>query len=222
MTKKCFLVLAFAAVVVSGAFALPEFRVSAGLGGNFSNDFGGGVEVSIAGTRAAHVKTPYIGGGGFVFFDLTFAELSLGFFTANGTIEDHDRATGITLRPGFSGLGLDVGLLGKYPFAVSNRLSLFPLFGVTYRTMLSADIGGVTNDHPGDFRTVWFRFGGGLDFSFTNNTFVRLGALYGFRLENRFEDDTGDRLEYLLGRGSDAESLLGHGFDIRLSFGVRF
>jgi hypothetical protein len=76
--KKLMLLSVLAMVAAGGVFALPEFKLSAGGGGYFTSDFGGGVEASMSG-QTMSIKTPYAGGGGFVFFDATFAELSLVF-----------------------------------------------------------------------------------------------------------------------------------------------
>jgi hypothetical protein len=62
------------------------------------------------------MKTPYAGGGGFVFFDATFAEVSLGFLGGGGEWDAGD--IGGT-KGDISFTGLDIGLLGKYPFAIS-------------------------------------------------------------------------------------------------------
>ena len=40
MAKKRFIVLVLAVFIAGGAFALPEFKLSAGAGGYFTSDFG--------------------------------------------------------------------------------------------------------------------------------------------------------------------------------------
>jgi hypothetical protein len=135
MRKRVFLGLVLAAAVVRGAFALPEFKLSAGGGGYFTSDFGGGFEASGGGETMSY-KTPYFGGGLFGFFDATYAEVSLGFWFGGGTSKSEssfgDSEADMSL------MGLDIGLLGKYPFAINEKLSVFPLLGITYRIMLSA------------------------------------------------------------------------------------
>jgi hypothetical protein len=61
-TKKGLLVLVFAGFVAGIAFALPEVKLSAGGGGYFTSDFGGGYEASYRGlSRSGAI--PYSGGG---------------------------------------------------------------------------------------------------------------------------------------------------------------
>jgi opacity protein-like surface antigen len=221
MAKKILFLMVLATFGVVGAFAQPEFRVSAGFGGYITGDFGGGVEASYAGIKLGHFKTPYFGGGTFVFLDVTFVELSLGFFGAGGEWEDYGYGQG-TYKYNASGLGLDIGLLGKYPFAIGDQLSIFPLLGITYRAILSAELDGVEADDPGDLSALWFKFGGGLDYSFTDNIYLRAGILYGFRLENQFEEDMADLLNYAAGGMAKINTLLGHGLEIKVAVGFRF
>jgi hypothetical protein len=78
----------------------PKSLFSAGGGAYFTSDFGGGVEVSASGI-SGEINTPYAGGGG------TMETKS------NGESANTDD---------FSVSGLDIGLLGKYPFAVGQKL----------------------------------------------------------------------------------------------------
>jgi opacity protein-like surface antigen len=220
--KKLMLLSVLAALVAGGAFALPEFKLSAGAGGYFTSDFGGGAEASYGG-QTMSIKTPYFGGGGFAFFDATYAELSLGFFGGGGTFKQEQG--GQTGESDMSIMGLDIGLLGKYPFAVNEKLSVFPLLGITYRVVLSAkDEDGNQyqnsdgDDAPGDFSALWFKLGGGLDFSFTDHVYLRGEALYGLRLANTFENDLVDSIP----SAADPKTLLGHGLEVKIAVGYRF
>jgi opacity protein-like surface antigen len=221
--KKLLLLSVLAAAVAGGAFALPEFKLSAGAGGYFTSDFGGGIEASMGG-QTMSVKTPYAGGGGFAFFDATYAELSLGFFGGGGTFKME--GGGQSQESDMSFTGLDIGLLGKYPFAIGEKLSVFPLLGITYRVVLSAkdeDGNQYKNDDgdeaPGDFSALWFKLGGGLDFPFTDHIYLRGGLLYGLRLANTFENDMVDGFD---GPGVDTKTLLGHGLEVKIAVGYRF
>jgi hypothetical protein len=215
MKKRIFLGLVLVTVAAGGAFALPEFKLSAGAGGYFTSDFGGGVEGSSSG-RTASVKIPYAGGGGFAFFDATYAELSLGFWGGGGTFTLEGDSS--KSEADLSFMGLDIGVLGKYPLAVSEKLSIAPLFGITYRAMLSVKDENDENDEndgdAGDFSALWFKFGGGVDYSFTDALYLRGGFLYGVRLSNKFENDLVDT--------EDAKPLLGHGLEVKIAVGYRF
>ena len=175
------------------------------------------------GGQTISIKTPYFGGGGFAFLDATYAELSLGFFGGAGTYKEDQGSQ--SSESDMSVTGFDIGLLGKYPFAVSEKLSVFPLLGISYRIMLSVkDEDGNQyqnsdrDDAPGDCSALWFRFGGGLDFSFTDHVYLRGGLLYGFRLANKFENDMVDSVP----SAADPKTLGGHGLEVKIAVGYRF
>ena len=219
MAKKGLLVLVLAALVVGGAFAQAEFRLSAGVGGYFTSDFGGGYKMSLDG-MAISTKLPYVGFGGFAFFDATYAELSFGFFGTDGAMVVE--ADGASVSTGLYYTGLDISLYGKYPFVISDKLSLFPLLGVSYRVIVGLkDDDGNDADEPGDMSALWFRLGGGLDYSFTDSIYLRAGILYGIRLGNQFEADLQSAAKDLHPNGS-VESLLGHGLEVKVAVGFRF
>jgi len=79
----------------------------------------------------------------FAFFDATYAELSLGY----------------SFNEYFS--LFKISLLGKYPFAINNKLRLFPLLGISF-----------------ELNTTFFRFGVGMDFLIANKIFLRPEVLY--------------------------------------------
>jgi opacity protein-like surface antigen len=212
MAKKCLLVLVLAGVLAGGVFAQAEFRLGAGVGGYFTSDFGGGVEFTTSGQS---IKTPYDGYGGFLFVDATYAELSFGYFFGSGTMKFEG---GGTPDESYTGTGLDIGLLVKYPFDVSEMLSVFPLLGATYRAMLSVKMeNGDEDENEEDFSALWFRLGGGVDFSFTDNIYLRGEVLSGLRLANKFENDLVDDMP-----SADVKPLLGHGLEAKVAVGYRF
>ena len=221
MAKKisCIIVIIF---VAYGLFAQPEFKLSAGFGGYFTSDFGGGVEGTGMGFIFTNMKTPYFGGGAFVFFDATFVELNLGFFGVGGEWEDYVFTGSASINKfNLSGVGLDLGVFGKYPFTISEKLSVFPLLGISYRAMLFIKIDDVS-EYTTDFNALWFRFGGGLDYSFTNNIYLRTGIYYGIRLENKFEKDEVVLLNEVTMGMANIYNLLGHGLEMKLAVGFRF
>ena len=205
MNRKGLVVLVVAMVLMAGnAFAqVPEFKLSAGAGGYFTSDFGGGWKGS-----TVEMKYPYAGGGGFAFFDATFAELSFGFFAAGG--DEKEIWPSYTDKYDMSYTGLDISLLGKYPFTLTKQFTLFPLLGIDYRQILSVKykLTGNKLNNPGDFSALWFKFGAGADYAFTDHIFARLGVLYGIRLANK--------------REKNRDTRLGHGLDVKLAVGYRF
>ncbi|MDR2392654.1 MAG: porin family protein [Treponema sp.] len=180
-----------------------ELKLSAGVGGFIGGDFCGGVE---AGQK---IETPYFGGGAaYAFFDATYAELNLAIYGGSGKVKPGD--------VDMSRMNFNIGLLGKYPFAMTDTLSLFPLLGIEYQICLSAKQGDNEFSDPGDLSALWFKLGGGGDFAFTPNIYLRGEALYGIRLANKFETDLKDS------GGSDAKTLLGHGITVKLAVGYTF
>jgi hypothetical protein len=149
---------------------------------------------------------------------------SLGLFSASGTWKEKI-FTGESAKYGVSGAGLDIGLLGKYPFDINTQLAVFPLLGITYRSILSAELAGQKVAVPGDYSAIWFKLGGGLDYSFTSDKYLRVGLLYGLRLVNEYEKDMVDKFKAFgasEGIPINAETLLGHGLEIRIGVGYKF
>jgi hypothetical protein len=207
MAKRSLMVLVLAALVAAGGVFAQNIALSAGGGGLIGGDFGGGVEAS--GTK---IETPYFGGGGFAFFDATYAELSLAISGNGGKFK-----TSGSGDVDFSLVNLNIGLLGKYPFAINDTLSFFPLLGIDYQVTLSAKQGDNEVDEPGDFSALWIKFGGGVDYSITESLYLRLDALYGIRLANKFENDMKDNIP-----GADVKPLLGHGLTVKVGVGYKF
>jgi opacity protein-like surface antigen len=206
MNRKGLVALIALAVLAGNAFAqMPEFKLSAGAGGYFTSDFGGGVKWT-----DQEVKLLYAGGGGFAFFDATFAELSFGFFAAGGDRKLISNNPYNLIQWDMSYTGLDISLLGKYPFTLTEQFTLFPLLGIDYRHFVSVKIDG---NKQNDYSALWFKLGVGADYAFTEHIFARLGILYGIRLANKYEKDW-------VASGGDPR--LGHGLDVKLAVGYRF
>ena len=79
---------------------------------------------------------------------------------------------------------------------------------------------GRENDNTRDFRSLWFRLGGGMDISFTDNIFFRGQALYGIRRPHRAERNAAD--SFIDNPAVNARTLQGHGLEIRLAVGYSF
>jgi hypothetical protein len=119
---------------------------------------------------------------------------------------------------------MDIGLFGKYPFHLGGKFTVFPLLGIDYRVVLSAEDKATKmqpqnadgDDDPGRLSALWFKLGGGLDFAITEALYLRGEILYGIRLRN------GDEKEYSDTLGSDATYRLGNGFTIKAALAYRF
>jgi hypothetical protein len=231
MAKKGLFVLVIAAFAAGEVWAQVEFSVSAGAGGLISNDFGGGINASQGGISVTY-ETPYFGGGGYAFLDATYAELTVAFFAGSGTYKRSTTSGGITASTDYDTAitNLNICLLLKHPFEINDVFSFFPLLGVDYSLCLSAKIDGDDiEDRPdllldgkaGDFSALWFKFGAGWDFAFTDRIYLRIESLCGIRLANKAE--TYWKNNYKKGYpGIDVETLLGYGMTAKLALGFKF
>jgi hypothetical protein len=184
--------------------------ISAGAGGIFACDFGGGAIVHDSNsTNGLEIKAPWYGGGGFAFLDLKYAETSVSFIYGAGTVEESPAGT---YEGDYSLMNLGFSLLGKFPFypGKSGKLALFPLLGAEYRLCLSMDADG-NMDSAGDWNALWFHFGAGTDYTFTPAFYFRGEVLYGIRLAAGWENDV-----------PGGKPRQGHGLTVKAAIGYRF
>jgi opacity protein-like surface antigen len=123
---------------------------------------------------------------------------------------------------------LNLSLLLKYPFALGDKWKIFPLLGVDgqialadYDDNLRKDFQKVANrgytmPNIGDYwNALWIKFGAGADFAVYGNLFLRAQALYGFKLNSKFENDMAEYWKEDI-RG------VSNGLTIRLGLGYTF
>jgi len=226
MANKFLLVLVLTAFVATGAFA----QVTFGGGLLFCNDFGGGVKVSEripgVGTLEAAIEMPSFGFGAFIFLDVTYAEISLGYINSSTDMNLTASLGSSSASESLAELSvgsLNFAVFGKYPFKISDAITAFPLLGIDYNVVFSAMDGNTVMTDAGDLSALWFKFGGGMDYSITNLMYLRFSALYGIRLPNKLEDTQKDMLKYLIDEpGVSVDTRLGHGLTIRLAIGSKF
>jgi opacity protein-like surface antigen len=150
---------------------VPKFTMSAGAGGVFVIGFGGNYD----GEDTKKLSLD-LGGGGYAFLDVTFAELSVGYSGGRTSMlmETGDKK----IRDSDNFGVLDVSLLGKYPIALG-KTSLFSMFGASYQHVFSPEAGN-----------IWrIQFGGGMDYKLSEKLYLRGQALFGVRLP--WENDDG-------------------------------
>jgi len=232
--KKGLLVLVLAILVSTGAFA----QMSAGAGLFFANDFGGGGIISESippfGTLELTMEMPNAGFGTFGFFDLTYAEVTIGFYSGKGDMTMRLKIPGVgemSEKIGeISFTGVNFGLLGKYPISVGNAVTLFPLLGIEYQRVVSGEIieGGYTfrlsSKEAADFSTLWFKAGAGMDYSLTDMMYLRFSFLYGLRLANKLEKELVEMFaeDFEDIPGVSVDTRLGHGLTIKAAIGFKF
>jgi hypothetical protein len=204
MKKKIIIALLMVALAAGGAFA--QMQMSVGGGAFFASDLGGGVSKG-----SYSVTFPYVGGGGYAFFDpVPYAEVNVGFFYGGGKFKV--KIAGLNWEEDATYSALDIGVMGKYPIALGDALSLYPALGITYRAFTTAVVGSKTYD-ASDFSSFWISLGGGVDVTLTDKLFLRANALYGFRLSSQMEDDYKDQI--------DGDIVLGHGLTVKLAVGYK-
>ena len=247
---------------VSAVSAL-DMRVGASL--FYAGDYGGGFwGLSANGSEYREYNSyyewemtetaPWSGFGISGFFDLTYAEISFGLTFGGGkpTGEGWEYVDGyfenmnadIYYRgTSFSFTSLNIGILGKYPIALTNNITSFPAIGLEYAQVVSSEakegrrtfkLDGKHNIvNAGDFSALWVKFGGGLDYNINDRIFIRSELLYGIRLANKIErlDSDGYFTEFyddLVNSLDDYdenvyyEPVLGHGLNIKVGLGYKF
>ncbi|MDR2617436.1 MAG: hypothetical protein LBC62_01075 [Treponema sp.] len=147
---------------------------------------------------------------GFLFLDAVFAELdvSIGRYSYPGDL---------------NGINMGFGIYGKYPIALGSRFSLFPMLGVDYQLMLSANhddtslSGNAKDDVRDKFNAFRIKAGLGGDFSLTEALYLRGEFLWGFKFKSQGERDLVDAYDKL---GIDA-SIVTHGPTFKIGLGYK-
>jgi opacity protein-like surface antigen len=228
--KKIFITLLLVTMAVGGAFA-QDFRLSAGVGGLFGLSFTN-TEMSSA-DMELRADSTNIGGGAYAYFDATYVELTVGLLSRKGFSKSYTKYGGvkteteIKLEDSPTITTVELGLFGKYPIAINDKVSFFPLLGIDYQMMVSyKDKDG--NDllkvlkligiDKNDMNSLWLKAGVGLDFSFTDAIYLRLETLYGIKFDSKYEKDARDSVK---DEGAKFDYLT-HGLTARLAIGFKF
>ena len=205
--KRAVVLLVLLAVMVSGVFAMDK-------------TVGGGLLYNGAWTRFddTYYKTEYTlsrtGLGAFGFFGISqYLELNFGILAKiPNKITAKDPYYGTVTYTGDE-LGLDttsalqLGIYGKYPIPLSDRLVIFPTGGVDFEFTIGteADEWGWAWWHD-----LWFRVGGGVDFFLTDRLFLRSHIIYGLGIPIGGPD------------WDDLDMKLSHGLLIKAGVGFMF
>jgi opacity protein-like surface antigen len=199
MNKKIWLCTAFLLLLAVSVFAV-DFGLSVGggalLGGNFTSSETDPANVlipvpsvgNIPGKMALTYDTSAFVAGAFLFVDATYAELAAAYFAEIGTvtgvtnkITDSTYADGTTSQPDQDYLShvIIVDLLGKYPFVLNEKFTVFPALGVGLKLPIA---GNENSDKEHDITWgVVAKAGAGLDFSLTQALFLRCEALFAYQ-----------------------------------------
>jgi hypothetical protein len=135
--------------------------------------------------------------GFFGFVDCTYAELVLGYFAQLGTIKDQrstryyrQEVNGVETGEETEDYTLDddfytsslifMDLLGRYPFDINRRLSLFPALGFGFNFAVGGN--GYSDYDRALFWALNIKAGGGADFRLSDRLFLRGELLFSYRL----------------------------------------
>jgi len=207
-----------------GDDAIPAPRktgMSAGVGGFFASDFGGGVRWK----SGEQLTTPYMGGGAYLFFDAIYAEAFVGYSIGGGKWAS-DNAKEEPLPEDAQRTSLNVGAFGKYPVIDLGSVKAFPLLGIDYDISMSAKLklasggeyvfdGGNGRHAASALSALWVKFGCGADFDLGETLYLRAELLYGVRMANGAEIEDAK----ISGGGTP---LPGHGLTFKAGAGVKF
>jgi len=125
------------------------------------------------------------------FFDATYVQVGVGYASSVGNMNVKAEYGG---QSASQELDMQYGmlyfsLLGKYPFAVAEKITVFPLAGIEYLSLLSAKSNGT--DVPSDMikememDDFYLVLGGGADFMVTDKIYVRPSVTYGINLTGK-------------------------------------
>jgi hypothetical protein len=177
--KRVFAFMIVATVIVMATFSeAPRINFSAGVGGMI--DLGFSTYKSDIETNNEH----FTNFGFFLFGDATYAELDLGIsFGSHPYPLFGSTATDKVIF-------IDGELLGKYPFKLGEKISLFPLLGIKYQLALSSKTtldGQEETNTASDYSNFWLKAGGGIDYNITNTLYLRGEIVFGYKFNNAEE-----------------------------------
>ncbi len=209
---------------------------TAGFGGFFASDFGGGISWTDTSGNEGELVMPFYGGGFHVFMGSGYFDFMMSFTVGGGrwaSSEPADTNNQITMSHAYMGLGV----FGKFPVIGSSRVAFFPLYGIEYAfAWLGADstnnktttikyADGSREDYSFDGKdghpsikslsALWGKFGIGVKIG--TEFYTRIDALYAIRLmPTKFEDDFAKRETR---DGRTAKPIPGRGLTVRIGIG---
>ena len=238
---------------LTAALAAADFSLSAGGGGYIGGLFTrytltapGSIDGDPVNVNATQGMNQF-NFGGFLFVDGTWAQFSLGIQHGLNNYHETMIATSPTIDDlviPSQGKGaetmLTLALLGKYPFTLNDKFTLFPLLGMEYQIALTqtrepdgrkrynrtdgireSDVNGEPYALP--VWNSWFVVvGAGVDYRVFSSLFVRAQLLYGFRLLTPYETDALEKAKKGVNANDPKLSGLTSGPALSIAAGWRF
>ena len=248
--KKFLFFLVFLMAAFSGSLFAADFSISAGggflIGGLFTryNLNADGIKDGNQIKVDAGQDMNQFNYGGLLFLDATYAELSIAVQNGINNWQQIMDIQGLQSNTPSTGKGWEsmfgFMILGKYPFRMGERFTLFPLLGVEYQIALVQERaqpdGWVYDRSDGireqdkdgnayklsDWNSFFVTIGAGADFALTGKFFIRGEILYSFRLKTDYEKKNIEYMKAMSGDNDPNLSGLTSGPSLRLSAGYRF
>ena len=231
-----------------------DFSFSAGAGGSVGGLFtrytltaNGQIEGEPVSVNAAQEMNQF-NFGGFLFADAVWAEFSAGVQGGSNNYKETmvaaspsiDDITSTSAGQGSETM-LTLTLLGKYPFALNEKLTMFPLLGLDYQIALTqtrqpdgrrqynrtdpvrgeTDVNGKIYSLP-VWNSLFVVIGAGMDCELSSFMFLRTELLYGFRLQTFYEVDSLEKAKKGVNAHDPKLGGLTSGPSIRIATGWRF
>jgi len=209
----------------------PPVKFSAGGGIFYAGGFGGGIRWGDGEVLAM----PYRMGGAYLFLDIAYAAISIGYSRGGGVWETPQNINPSDM-PNMSRASLNIGVFAKYPNLIKASVSsaypdgsvnIYPTVGLDYEfatfgMLKFADKpeyvfdGSNKNGYKASaLNELWIKFGTGADFRLTPKAFILAEMLYGARMADRFETDRADKDE------AGGRPRLGHGLTLKAGAGFK-
>ncbi|MDR1249420.1 MAG: hypothetical protein LBK63_08980 [Treponema sp.] len=250
MIKKLWTAVVFAFLPVFTVFGA-DFSLSLGggglLGGLFTR-YTLAAEGTVAGKQVDILSKQEVNQfnyGGYLFFDATWAEFSVGLQGGAGTYREDMSAESSPEETVFGADGKGAGseimavlaLLGKYPFRLNRQFAVFPLAGIEYHLAFlerrdpekfrayDRTDGIRESDSQGNayqlsaWNSCFIDIGAGLDYRLNPRLFLRAELLYAFRLMTPFEADALEKVKKMTSAPNPKLSGLSSGPVLRFGLG---
>jgi opacity protein-like surface antigen len=247
--RKLFLLMIFAASLTSASWAI-DFSLGAGgfIGGLFTR-YTLEADGKISGDPVSVVSAQEINQfnfGGFLFLDATWVEFSLGIQSGTNTYTETTLAESSTqteLDENNTGEGSErmfvLALMGKYPFRLNEKFTLFALAGLEYQIALMeyrkpSDLyqydrtdGVIEFDANNEayklsiWNSLFIDIGAGLDYSFIMPLYIRAEFIYAFRLQTPYEADALEKVKKLVSAPDPHFGGLTSGPSLKIAVGYR-
>jgi len=200
--------------------AVVRFVKSASIGGGgfLASDLGGGLVYG----NGEQVRTPYYGGGAYLFIDAVYAEIFAGYSAGGGYWKSADALAKPDRLPDMRRSYINAGIFAKYPIG-KRSVKFFPLLGIDYEASVSGELVYGNGDKFATKKSasaLWLKAGGGVDFGLGDHVYLRAEVLYGVRAASEFENVWKDEEAERIGLMVNAQQ--GHGGTVKIGAGVRF